>query len=133
MSYSSNPVMDAIRHMTEVEKDEAEQEAKRSDLEGLIGSAIANGDANGLCKFSTVTDWAQGNRQPVDQQTAIRLPRRAQTLTEVLMESVNGYPEVETELIQLLLNACGSSDENLALQACKLRDQLAAKWVEVTL
>lgn len=131
MNYSSNPVMDAIRHITSVEKDQAEQEAVRRDLEDQLNAAIAKGDANGLCQFATVTDWAVVHRQPVDQQTATRLPRRAQTLTEVLLESVNGYPEVETQLVQLLLNACKSSDTDLALQAGELRDSLVAKWVAV--
>lgn len=111
----------------------AESEAARRKLAQQLDAAIANGDANGLCRFATVTDWDAVRRQPVDQKTATTLPRRAQTLAEVLMESVDGYPETSTQLIQLLLNACSSSDTDLAMQAGALRDQLAAKWVEVSL
>lgn len=111
----------------------AEAAAARIGLALELGAVIAKGDANGLCSFATVTDWDLVKRQPVDQKTTTALPRRAQTLAEVLMESVDGYPETSTQLIQLLLNACASSDTDLAMQAGALRDQLAAKWVEVQL
>lgn len=133
MNYSSNPVMDALHHFGVVEKDKAEKEAERRHLESQLNAAIAKGDANGLCQFATVTDWALVHRQPVDQQTATRLPRRDQTLTEVLLEAVNGYPEVETQLIQLLLNTCGSTDSVIAEQAKALRAQIANKWLEASL
>lgn len=133
MSYSSNPVMDAREHGDQMAVLEREQEAQRSYLEDLIGDAIRKGDANALCSFATVTDWDAVRRQPVDQRTATALPRRAQTLAEVMFESVDGYPETITQLVQLLLNACKSTDVDLAYPANALLDQLAAKWVEVQL
>jgi hypothetical protein len=98
-----------------------------------LQSAISKGDANALCQFSMVTDWDAARRQPVDQSTAKSLPKRAQTLAEVLNDAINGYPEKETALIQLLLNACSSADESIATQARALRDSLVSKWVEISL
>lgn len=133
MSYSSNPVQDALDYGDRLEEIARDLQSQRECLEDQINGAIGTGDANHLCSFSTTTDWDAVKRQPVDQRTATALPRRAQTLAEVLMESINGYPEVESQLVQLMLNACKSSDATTAQQAQALRDQIAAKWVEVQL
>ena len=125
--------MDKTSDQYALDVEAAEASAARIGLALELGAVIAKGDANGPCSFATVTDWDAVKRQPVDQKTATALPRRAQTLAEVLFESVDDYPETITQLMQLLLNACASSDTDLAMQAGALRDQLAAKWVEVTL
>lgn len=125
--------MDKTSDLYAPDVEAAEASAARIGLALELGAVIAKGDANGLCGFATATDWDVAKRQPVDPKTATTLPRRAQTLSEVLFESVDGYPETITQLMQLLLNACASSDTDLALQAGALRDQLAAKWVEVQL
>lgn len=125
--------MDKTSDLFGPDVDAKQAEDARRELAHALDSAIAKGDANTLCSFATVTDWDLVNRQPIDQRNAIRLPRRAQTLTEVLLEAVNGYPEVETQLVQLLLNACRSSDPVHAEQAKTLRAHIANKWVEASL
>ena len=123
--------MDKTSDLYGPDVDSKESEDARRELAHALDSAVATGDANTLCSFATVTDWDLVNRQPIDQRSAIRLPRRAMTLTEVLMEAVSGYPEVESQLVQLLLNACRSTDPMHAEQAKALRAHIANKWVEV--
>lgn len=112
--------------------EERETQAARESLHQQLGKAIATGDAGHLCQFSKTTDWDAVKAQPVDMRSVGFLPKRAQTLAEVLTEAINGYPEREAMLVQLMLNASTSTDPVIATQARSLIDTLSSAWVEAS-
>jgi hypothetical protein len=110
-------------------------EAQRNEREIRDGFAMSAGkaDANALCTWAPmVTDWDAAKRMPIDQRTAQHLPKRAQTLTEIMAESLD-YSDGPTmvEAMQLILNATRSTDADLAQQAANLVDRMGAAFARM--
>jgi hypothetical protein len=110
-------------------------EAAHRENEIRAGFAMAAGkaDANALCDWAKqVTDWELAQRMPIDQRTVERLPKRMQTMTEVMYESLDYStgPSI-TEAMQLILNACRSTDAELAQQAANLVDRMGAAFARM--
>ena len=128
MSYSTDPVADAAAYyeprFTAAER-QAKAEAQAADD---FLSACRKGDANALATFAPmVKDYETARRL---QCATADVPKRYETLTEVLQESLdytNG--PCMTELMQLLLNvAYGSDVVNAPAQARSLLQRMADKW-----
>jgi len=111
MSYSSNPVIDAMRHYDALyEASDAQVEAE-SDLAGDFLKACQKVDANSLAPWAgRVNDDEQRKALGLDW-SAKNLPQRQQALHEVMVESLD-YPDGPTmcEAMQLLLNVAYSAD-----------------------
>lgn len=109
-----------------------EEDHQRAELTQLLSVAMVNGDANALCSFSNTTDWDVVHTWPLSiRQRAETLPKRAQTLAEIMFDATDipAGPTM-TEVMQLVLNACKSTDFDLAMQAGELRDRMLQKWVD---
>lgn len=111
MSYSSNPVLDAMRHCDALyEASDAKVEAE-ADMAGDFLKACQKVDANALAPWAvTVPDDVARKALGLDW-SAKNLPQRQQALHEVMVESLD-YPDGPTmsEAMQLLLNVAYSSD-----------------------
>lgn len=111
MSYSSNPVIDAMRHYGALyEASDAKVEAE-ADLAGDFLKACQKVDANALAPWAgQVIDNEQRMALGLDW-SAKNLPQRQQALHEVMIESLD-YPDGPTmcEAMQLLLNVAYSAD-----------------------
>lgn len=124
MSYSTDPVLDAARHYDALYAEQEAQDRARAHLHRELIAAIGKQDANAVCTFSMVRDTDLAERPIVWE----RVPFRAQTLAEVLNESLDMGGPVITEVMQLLLNARTSVDTDLAMQAGDLLDRMASTW-----
>jgi len=130
MSYSADPVLDADRHTDEMFRKSDEQDRAEMALAGRFLAMAKQADANALCDFASTTDWDAMKRQPIDQRTATRLPKRQQTLAEVMAESLD-YSDGPSlsEALQLLLNVAHGADlVNAPAQARALLGRMAEKW-----
>ncbi|MFP5467914.1 MAG: hypothetical protein ACLGG8_10375 [Gammaproteobacteria bacterium] len=107
-----------------------EGEHVERELRANFAKAADVGDANALCTWAErVTDWDVAKRVPIDQRTTVSLPKRAQTLAEVMNEVTDyGNGPSLTELMQLVLNATKSSDTDLALMAGDLVERMGAAY-----
>lgn len=100
------------------------------ELIASFEKAAAVGDANALCIWAErVTDWDVAKRVPIDQRTTVSLPKRVQTLAEVMVESLDyrDGPSM-TEAMHLILAATKSSDTDLALLAGDLVERMGASF-----
>lgn len=132
MSYSADPVLDAGRHTEEMFRQSDELERAEIALGARFLRLAGKADANALCDFASTTDWDAAKRQPIDQRTATSLPKRQQTLAEVMAESLDfaSGPSL-CEAMQLILNvAYGANLANAPAQARDLLGRMAAKWAE---
>jgi hypothetical protein len=130
MSYSADPVLDADRHTDEMFRKSDEQDREEMALAGRFLAMAKQADANALCDFASTTDWDAMKRQPIDPRTATRLPKRQQTLAEVMAESLD-YSDGPSlsEALQLLLNVAHGADlVNAPAQARALLGRMAEKW-----
>ena len=107
----------------------AEAEAAQN-LRTEFAKAADAGDANALCSWAPhTTDWHSVKRMPIDQLTTARLPKRAQTLTELMIESLAyGDGPSMVEAMHLILAATKSSDTDLALLAGDLVERMGASF-----
>ena len=95
-----------------------------------FGKAVELGDANALCPWAgTVTDWDAARKLPTDQKALGNLPKRAQTFTECMSESLDysDGPSM-TEAMQLILNAARCSDDALSEQARRLLENMGESF-----
>lgn len=98
--------------------------AERAAIEDFT-EACRRGDANALANFAPmVTDW---HLAKLPHPVGAPAPKRAQTLSEVMVESLDyGDGPSMTEAMQLLLNAAyGSSDTHLSEMARGLIKRMA--------
>ena len=123
--YSTDPVADAAAYYKpRYAADEAQNKAER-EADAAFMAACGRCDANALADFAPmVRDWTQ-KCISID-----KAPKRVQTLSEVMQESldyVNG-PSM-TEAMQLLLNVAYGSDLVSAQdQARRLIERMATTW-----
>lgn len=111
MSYSSNPVLDAMRHYDALYEASDAQIESEADLAGDFLKACKKVDANALAPWAgQVNDNEQRMALGLDW-SAKNLPQRQQALHEVMVESLD-YPDGPTmcEAMQLLLNVAYSAD-----------------------
>ncbi|NWF45415.1 hypothetical protein F3K02_09165 [Hydrogenophaga sp. D2P1] len=111
MSYSSNPVLDAMRHCDALYEASDAQIESEADLAGDFLKACKKVDANALAPWAgQVVDNEQRMALGLDW-SAKNLPQRQQALHEVMVESLD-YPDGPTmcEAMQLLLNVAYSAD-----------------------
>lgn len=110
----------------------AEAKAQAAELRRQFARAAATGDANAVCPWAPLTtDWDAIKRQPIDQRTTTSLPKRAQTLAQLMFESLDyGSGPSMTEAMHLLLAAAHSTDTDLALLAGDLLDRMGAAFAE---
>lgn len=131
---TSNPVLDADRYLAGLfDKQEARQSAAASMADQFSESAH-KADANAFVEWAPlVTDWERARRQPVDQKTATELPKRWQTMAEVMAESLDfDHGPSETELMQLLLNVAHGADlANAPRQARDLLNRMGEAYGRV--
>ena len=99
-------------------------------LRANFAKAADVGDANALCSWAPfTTDWHSIKRMPIDQRTTVSLPRRAQTMTELMVESLDyGDGPSMVEAMHLILAATKSSDTDLALLAGDLVERMGASF-----
>ena len=95
-----------------------------------FAKAVEVGDANALCQWAgSVTDWDAAKRMPIDQKSATNLPKRAQTMTELMVESLDyGDGPSMVEAMHLILAATKSSDTDLAVLAGDLVERMGASF-----
>lgn len=129
MTYSTDPVADAADHYEPRFKAEEAQARAEREADRAFTSACEAGDANALAVFAPmVNDWDAAERHP--RAAGAPMPKRVQTLAEVMQESldyING-PSM-TDAMQLLLNAAYSADrEAVQCQAKRLIERMAEKW-----
>lgn len=100
------------------------------ELRAQFAKAADVGDANALCRWApSVTDWDAAKRMPIDQRTTVSLPKRAQTMTELMTESLDyGDGPTMVEAMHLILAATKSSDTDLALLAGDLVERMGASF-----
>lgn len=125
MSYSTDPVADAAAYY-EPRFAAAERQAKAErEADQAFMDACAAGDANAIATFAPmVRDWT------LKVASIDKAPKRMQTLTEVMLESLDykSGPAME-ELMQLLLNvAYGTDPEAAQDQAKRLIERMATTW-----
>lgn len=111
------------------DSDACRRAVAQGEMEEDFRQACKRGDANALCDWAPfTTDWDAVKRLPVDAVES--LPKRAQTLAEVLHESADmtGGPSL-TELMQLLLNTA-SGLPAAQDQARKLLQRMGAVYAE---
>jgi len=91
---------------------DTEAASRERELARQFAKAVAKGDANALCPWAPyITDWETIKRTPVDQRTATALPKRQQTLAELMDESIDyGRGPSLAEAMQLILNAASGSE-----------------------
>lgn len=125
MTYSTNPVADAAAYYEP--RYAADESQNKAEVQAAIDFMKACGkcDANALAGFAPmVRDWTQ-KCISID-----KAPKRVQTLTEVMQESLdyqNG-PSM-TEAMQLLLNVAFNADiVNQPAQARALLGRMASTW-----
>lgn len=123
-----DPVADAARHHDALaDQSEAANRAEVLAAEAFMAAA-RQCDANMLCAWAgMVTDWANTPR-PFDVSKPA--PKRFQTMTEVLAESLDytDGPDM-SEAMQLLMNvAYGNDLVNQPAMARALLRRMAAAW-----
>lgn len=126
MTYSTDPVADAAAYYEPLyAAAEAQAKAERDMADDFL-AACRKCDANALAAFAPmVNDWDAATRQP--RAAVAPMPKRVQTLAEVLEESLDyGSGPSKTELMQLLLNVAYSADlVNAPTQARALLSRMA--------
>ena len=125
MTYSTDPVADASAYYEpRYAADEAQAKAER-EADDAFMAACGRCDANALALFAPmVRDWT------FKVASVDKAPKRVQTLTEVMQESLD-YPSGPsmTEAMQLLLNvAYGADLVNAPAQARRLIERMASTW-----
>jgi hypothetical protein len=125
MTYSTDPVADAAAYY-EPRYAAADAQAKAErDADDAFMAACGRCDANALADFAPmVRDWT------FKVASIDKAPKRVQTLTEVMQESLD-YPSgpCMEELMQLLLNVAFNRD--LVNQPARARDlvaRMAGTW-----
>lgn len=121
---TTNPVLDADEYLDSLFAKQEAREAAAASMADQFRESAQKADANAFAMWAPlVTDWERARRQPVDQKTATELPKRYQTMAEVMAESLDfDHGPSETELMQLLLNVAHGSD--LANAPAQARDLL---------
>ena len=109
---TTNPVTDADEYIESLFAKQEARQAAADSMASMFRESAKKADANALVQWAPmVTDWERARRQPVDQKTATELPKRYQTLAEVMAESLDfDHGPRETELMQLLLNVAHGAD-----------------------
>jgi hypothetical protein len=100
------------------------------ELREGFAAACDNGDANALCSWAPkTTDWEAAKRVPIDQRTTKHLPKRVQSLHEVLSESLDyGNGPTMCEAMQLILNVANGCDESTQQQARNLLTRMGEAY-----
>lgn len=125
MSISVMESLDTVRALDAMNsRQERINAAERAVIEDFT-EACRRGDANALASFAPmVTDW---HLAKLPHPVGDPVPKRAQTLSEVMVESLDyaGGPDM-SEAMQLILNAAyGSSDTHLSEMARGLVKRMA--------
>lgn len=96
-----------------------------------FAQAVRRGDANALAPWAPrITDWVVVRSTPIDQRTVTSLPKRSQTLAEVMAEALDyGDGPSMTEAMQLILNVAHGSDlVNAPAQARSLIERMGRSF-----
>jgi hypothetical protein len=117
----------ASEHFGDTEAEHREQELR-------AGFAMSAGyaDANAVCDWApVVTDYDLRRKLHLTHDAKFQ-PKRYQTMTEVMYEALDYStgPSL-TEAMQLILNACRSTDADLAQQAANLVDRMGAAFARM--
>ena len=104
---------------------------ERELYDGFMQS-VDSGDANALCAWAPkTTDWDAAKRVPIDQRTTGSLPKRAQTMAELMVESLDyGDGPSMVEAMQLILNVATVCDESIRSQAMRLLERMGDSFAK---
>jgi len=136
--------MNALDHVERIDRGTPSQdraseffgdtEAAHRENEIRSGFAMAAGraDANALADWApTVTDWEMRRKLHLAHDSKF-MPQRVRTMTECMNETLDyGKGPSVTEAMQLILNACRSTDAELAQQAANLVDRMGAAFARM--
>jgi hypothetical protein len=132
MSYSTDPVLDADRHTASLYASQAAQEQAEAAMDRGFRAACDLGDAKAMAPWAPLTtDWDAVNKRPVDQRHATSLPKRQQTLAEVMFECLDmrAGPDI-SEAMQLILNVANGKDPQAAIdQARSILNKMVSAYV----
>ncbi len=109
--YSSDPVLDAQRHMRQQELNTSAIDAEMQSREQSFIAACRNLDANAIADWAPKVRDVSFTNGPVDAQKIER--SRYQTLAEVMRESLDygGANDVsDTELMQFVIGCAYGAD-----------------------
>jgi hypothetical protein len=123
MSYSTDPVEDAAVHYDKIFSEAEAADKAEGDLALDFLAACRKCDSNALARFAPMVN---------DYQSAfVPMPKRMQTMTEVLEESLDYDGPTTSEVMQLLLNvAYGTDVVNAPEQARDLLNRMAATFAK---
>lgn len=114
MSYSSDPVLDAMHHQDELDSDDKRLIAAEIELMGQFAKSSEACDANALAPWAgTVIDNEARKALGLDW-SAKGIPHRQQAFHEVMFESLD-FPTSGpqwAEAMQLILNVAHGTDTN---------------------
>lgn len=123
MSYSTDPVLDAERHTSALNRYSEAVKAAELQMSAAFVNRAQRGDAGAAAEFApAVRDYSKGI------QSADTLPKRAQRLHECIREAVD-YLDTEQELMQLLINAATGLD--VRADAQKFIADCASKFAQI--
>ena len=111
---------------------DTEAEHREQELRAGFMFAAGRADANALATWApTVTDYELRRKLHLAHDAKFQ-PQRVQTMTEVMSESLDySTGPSMTEAMQLILNACRSTDAELAQQAANLVDRMGAAFARM--
>jgi hypothetical protein len=124
MSYSTDPVADAARHLAAVDAATERPIKAEQQLDASFMLACIKGDANALM------DWAPTVPDHLRMSWAIigYMPRRYQTVAELMQEGCD-WADTNTELMQLVLNVANNTPGTQD-QAKRLIERMATAWAK---
>jgi hypothetical protein len=132
MSYSTDAVLDAERHTNSLYASQAAQEQAEAAMDRGFRAACDLGDSNAMAPWAPMTtDWDAVNKRPVAQRHAGALPKRQQTLAEVMFECLDmrAGPDI-SEAMQLILNVASGKDPKAAMdQARSILNRMVTAYV----